>query len=372
MPGVMQGHYSPADVQWVVEHDGTALAEIQNVAWDYDPSTEAAGAGLGLLKNTYYKTTAAPKGSWKMSRWLLQRSDKGMLFLDLATGSRYVVQEFIASGVSTYTVSLNTALVSIQEIRLNTSLAILREGLDFTVNYLTGVITFAIALPENATIRYLASSRKLASYLVNGGFEDAITNIWIGFATGTVARDTANAYVEGNALKITPTATNDGAQYNISLTLQPGRQYRFRFKGKSAGSETISCFWFDGTTDQPMTGSATLAATYTTYEFTFTPTKAIVPNLKIKDTKAVSPSVFYIDEVALLDDTTGNNPTLGGNVMDAGLAAQPFTFNLIARRVLDGVTAFKLIDCSVSKVGYKSGKEYGEDISGDFLDLITE
>jgi hypothetical protein len=367
----MQGHYSPADLQYVVEHDGTVLAELNNVSWDFDPSIEAAGAGLGALKNTYYNTTAAPKGSWKMARAMLQRSDKGMLFLDLATGSRYVIQEFIASSSSTYTVSLNTALISILEIRLNTSLAVLREGLDFTVNYATGVITFAASTPETATIRYLASSRKLASYLVNGGFEDAITNIWIGFATGTVARNSANAYVEGYALAVTPAAQNDGVTYNVSLTLQPGRQYRFRFKAKAAGAETLSCFWNDGTTDQSMTGSATLSATWTTYEFTFTPTKAIVPSLKIKDTK-VGPALFYIDEVALLDDTTGNNPTLGGNVMDAGLAPHAFTFNLIARRVLDGVTVFKLIDCSVSKVGYKSGKEYGEDISGDFLDLITE
>ncbi len=372
MPGVMQGHYSPADVQWVVEHDGTALAEIQNVAWDYDPSTEAAGAGLGLLKNTYYKTTAAPKGSWKMSRWLLQRSDKGMLFLDLATGSRYVVQEAVAVAATSYTVTLNTALVSIEEVRLNTSLATLREGLDFTVNYLTGVITFAVALPEAATVRYLASSRKLASYLVNGGFEDALTNVWTVVGTATLARNTANAYVEGNALAVTPAAVNDGAQYNISLTLQPGRQYRLRFKAKAAAAETLVAKWYDGAALQTMTpASVTLTTSYATYEFTFTSTKATVPYLQIIDTK-VGPGLFYIDEVALLDDTTGNNPTAGGNVMDAGLAAKAFTFNLIARRVLDGVTAFKLMDCSVSKVGYKSGKEYGEDISGDFLDLITE
>jgi hypothetical protein len=368
----MQGHYSPADLQYIVEHDGTVLAELNNVSWDFDPSIEAAGAGLGLLKNSYYKTTAAPKGSWKMARAMLQRSDKGLLFLDLATGSRYVVQEAVAAAQTSYTVSLNTALVSILEIRLNTSLAVLREGLDFTVNYTTGVITFAIALPEAATIRYLASSRKLGSYLVNGGFEDALTNIWIVVAGAAIARDSANAYVEGNALKVTPAVANDGVQYNISTTLQPGRQYRFRFKAKAAAAETLVAKWYDGSSLQTMSpASVTLTTTYATYEYTFTSTKATIPYLQIIDSKA-SPGIFYIDEVALLDDTTGNNPTLGSNVMDEGLAAAPFTFNLIARRVLDGVTVFKLMKCSVSKVGFKSGKEYGEDISGDFLDLITE
>lgn len=374
MPSAMQGHYAPIDVLWSAEHDGTTLNEIveSGISWDTAFTIEPAGAGLGVLKNFYYKTVAPPKGTFKIDRALLQRSDKGMLFLDLATGAKVVQQEAIAAAAASYTVNLATALVSILEVRLNTSLVILREGLDYTVNYVTGVVTFTAVLPEAATIRYLASSRKLQNFLINGGFEDAITNIWIGFGTGTVARNTANAYVEGNALAVTPAAINDGVQYNISTNLQPGRQYRVRGWAKAAAAEVLAGFWFDGTTDQAMAvvSGATLTTVFTPFEFTFTPTKAIVPNLKIKDTKA-SPALFYIDQLQLLDDTTATNPTVGGNIMDQGLST-PFTFNLVGKRMWDGVVVHKLMKCAINKIGNKSGKQYAETVDGMFLEYITE
>lgn len=374
---VQVGHYGPEDLQFILEHDGTVLAEINDVQWGLDPKVEPGGAGIGDLKNKYYKTMGPAAGSWKINRNVLQRSDKGMLFLDLLTGSSAVQEEAIAASAATYTVNLNTAMVSILEIRLNTSLVVLREGLDYTVNYVTGVITFAASTPEAATIRYLVSTRKLQQTLINGSFEDALTNIWTLVGTATIARNSvaANVLTGSYALAVTPAAVGDGFQYNISQNLYPGRQYRVRMWMKAAAAETIQPFWYDGTTDQAMT-PATLAAlttTYAAYEATFTPTKSVVPNLKFKDSKT-GPGLFYVDQIQMFDDTTANNPTIGDNPMHGGLN-QPFTFNIIARRVVDGVTVFKLMRCAITgKLDYKGSSKaiFTEDVSGDFLDIIRE
>jgi hypothetical protein len=372
MPQV--GHYGPGDLLWYLEHNSTILAEVSDVAWGIDPKIEAGGAGLGLMKNRYFKTTGPASGTWKIDRALLQRTDGGMLFLDLLAGAKVMQQEPIAAAASSYTVILNTALVSIVEVRLNTSLQVLREGLDYTVNYIAGVITFPVATPEAATVRYLASSRRLQQFLINGGFEDALTNIWTPIGTATIARNTANAYVEGNALGVTPVAANDGVQYGISMTLEPGRSYRLRLKAKAAAAETLVGKWNDGASDQTMTpASVTLTTAFAAYEFTFTATKATIPNIKILDSKA-SPGLFYIDEVQLIEDTTANNPTVGLNAMDNGLAA-PFTFNILARRVTDGVMVYKLMQCALTgKLDYKGSSKaaYSESVSGEYLDLITE
>lgn len=339
------GHYGPSDVQFLLEHDGTVLAEVADVSWGLDPKVEAGGAGVGDLKNKYYKTMGPTAGSWKMSRALLQRSDKGMLFLDLLTGSSAIQEESAAAAATTYTLSLATALISILEIRLNVSLVVLREGLDYTANYVTGVITFSVALPEAVTIRYLASTRKLQQLLVNGSFEDALTNIWTIVGTATIARNNvaANVLTGNYALAVTPSATGDGVRYNVSQNLYPGRQYRVRLWAKAAAAETLQLFWNDGTTDQAMSPAtlAGLTTTYAAYEATFTPTKSVVPSIAIKDSKA-GPGLFYIDQIQLFDDSTGNNPTIGDNPMDSG-RSQPFTFNIIARRVGDGATIYKLM-----------------------------
>lgn len=369
----IEGHYGSDDVRFIVEHDGTELLEVKNFSWDFDNGIEAAGSGLGFQKNSYYKQTDATKGTFKLDRSWFQRTDKGSLFLDLVRGSSVFITELIAASSTTYTASLSTALRSILSIRNNTNNVILREGLDYTVNYTTGVITFPAATPDAYTIRYLASNRYLYQYLANGGFEDAITNIWVLFGTATVARDTANAYTEGYALKVTPSAANDGVQYNLPLNLPPGRQYRLRGVAKAAAAETLIGYWYDGTSDQAMTvvSGGTLSTTYTPFEMTFTPTKSAISNLKIKDTKA-SPGIFYLDNLMLIDDTTGNNPTIGNNPMDSGLALSPFTFNVILRRVQDGATVGKLIKCAIDKLSFKAGKGYEESLSGMFLDYQGE
>lgn len=375
MSGIQQGHYSPADIQWFVEHDSMLipLAEIENggVSWDFDPMIEPAGKGLGILKNSYYKMIDAPKGSGKISRAHLDRGDNGMLFVDLAQGDKYIIQEAIAASSATYTVSQNTGFVGIIEIRLTTSNVVLREAVDYTVNYVTGAITFVQSTPEAGVIRYQSTARKNQNLLINGGFEDALGSTWIAVATATIARNTANAYVEGNALGVTPTATNDGVQYNVTTNLQPGRTYRLRLKAKAAAAETLVAKWNDGTTDQSMTGGATLTTTFATYEFTFTATKAQAANIKILDSK-VSPALFYIDEVALLDDTSGSSPSLGVNPMDAGLAVTPFVFNLVGKRVPDGAIIHRLMKCAVDKTAFKSGNAYQEAIDFLFLDYIGQ
>lgn len=374
MSGSQQGHFAPADIKWSVEHNGLVLAEVDNggVSWDFDTAIEAGGSGLGLLKNTYYKTIGPPKCTGKISRGHLDRGDNGALFVDLTQGGKLILQEGIAASAATYTVQQNTSMVSILEIRLNTALVVLREGLDYTVNYLTGVITFAIALPEAATIRYLSSARKSQNLLINGGFEDALTNIWTAFATATLARNAANAFVEGNALAVTPGAQNDGFKYNIETKLQPGRTYRLRLWAKAAAAETLQAFWNDGSSDIALSPAtmATLTANYAAYEATFQATKGKLVNITIKDSKA-SPALFYVDEVALIDDTAGLSPSLSVNPMDGGFAPGPFTFNLVGRR-FDGTIVHQLQDCAVDKLGFKSGNTYKEDVSFMALDYIGQ
>lgn len=365
------GHYAATEVYYTLEHQGLQLNEIQDVSWDIDPKMEVGGKGLGNMKNTYIKTVDAPTGTWKLKRNLLDRADNGMLFQDILAGSKLIINEVIAAAATTYTVTLATTLSSIMEIRLATSGSIYREGVDFSVNYSTGVITFNIALPEAAVIRYLASNRRGANLIINGTFEDILTNTWLPFATGAIARNSANQYVGTYALAVTPAAASDGVTYSQPTILVPGRQYRVRLRAKAAAAETLTFSWWDGAADQlAAPASITLTPTYAAYEFTFTPTKASIANFKIKDTKAV-PAVFYLDEIALFDDTTGNNPTLGINPMDGGLA-MPFTFNIVARRVRDGVAIYRLVGCALDKWGVKSGAAYTEDISGVFLDLISE
>jgi hypothetical protein len=366
------GHYANSDLVWYLEHDNTILLEVDSVNYGFDPVMEPGGSGLGYLKNTYYKTTGPTKGTWQIDRKLLTRSDKGMLFLDLLAGTRYMIQEAIASSAVSYTVALNTSFTSILEIRLNTSNLVLAEGIDYTVSWITGTVTFTVALPEAATIKYYSFSRKNKNYLLNGSFEDALGSTWVATGTSVITRNTTNAYVDSNALQVVPSTTSDGFKYNVPLTLQPGRQYRLRFRAKAASNETLVPTWNDGTTDQSMTAvtGATLSTSYSIAEYVFTATKAAVPNITIKDTKA-TPATFYVDEFALLDDTTGNFPTLGNNPMDSGLA-QPFTFNIVARRVGDGVIVHHFKHCALDSDSVKSGTAYTESVKGLFLDYDSE
>jgi hypothetical protein len=290
--------------------------------------------------------------------------------MDLAAGSKYLQQEKIASAATTYTIGLTTALVGIVAIKLNTSGDVLKEGVDFFVNYLTGIITFNIALPEDATVSYVTSQRRGQQYIFNTGFEDLLSNVWIPFATATLARNStaANVLTGTYALAVTPAAQNDGVQYNVSMQLQPGRTYRLRFWAKAAAAEIMTPFFNDGGADVAMTpATQNLTTAYAAYEFTFVATKSTIPNLKIKDSK-VGPALFYIDQVSLIDDTASE----AQSPMNAGLA-QPFPFNLTGRRKVDSVIVARLMGCAVDKLDYKGGMpKYTEDISFQFLDSMGE
>lgn len=372
MPGQI-GHYSGGEVLWYIEQYGTGvpLLELDKVTFGFDPKNEEGGKGLGVLKNWYVKTVDAPSGTGKINRKMLARADGGQLFMDLLAGAKYVHQEGIATAAVSYTPSLTAALIAILAIRLNTSGVYLKEGIDYTVNYGTGAITFSIALPEPATLFYISSQKRGQQLLINGSFEDPLTNIWTAFATATLARDigAANVLTGAYALKVTPGAVSDGFQYAISQNLQPGRTYRVRAWLKAAAAETIQGFWFDGTTDQAMAPAtmATLTTTYAAYEATFTPTKAVVPNLKFKDSKT-GPGAFYVDQIALFDDTASE----AASPMNSGLGV-PFMWNTIARRLVDSVTVEKLTGCFLDKLDFDGGmKEYSEAISFRFLDWSGE
>ncbi len=364
----MQGHYGGGDILWQVEHLGQVLAEIETLDWNWDTSQEPDGAGLGLMKHTYHKSTGPAKGTFKMKRALLARADGGGVFLDLLAGSQMMHQEPIAASSSTYTVTLNTSLTSILDIRLVTSKVALREGVDYTVNYLTGVITFPAATPEAAIVRYLSTSKKNPNLIVNAGFEDVLTNVWAAQGS-TLLRDTgANAYVETYGLKVTTGAGGtDGVKYIIATPLQPGRTYRLRLRAKGTAAETLVPTWNDGSSDVAMTPSSqAITANWALYEFTFVATKALLVNIFIKKS-TLTTNPFWLDEVQLVDDTTLNT-----NPMDEGLGV-PFVFNLLGKRKDDGVIVDRLTGCAVQKIGHKGAmKAYSEDIDGAFLDYKGE
>jgi len=375
MPGQQYGHYAKGDLFYQIEHSNVTLLELQDLSYDFALSIEPGGAGIGFLKNTYFKTTGAPKGSGKFVRNRLQRSDYGEAFIDLAAGARVIIQEPIAAAAVSYTVGLFSSLTSIIEIRLIVSQQVLRENVDYTVNYLTGTVSFttytgSTGIPEKAMIRYLAFSRRGQNFILNGGFEDALGSTWAAAGTSFFSRTPVVPYAENYILNVSPQAVNDGIQYNLPITLEPGRNYILRFRATAAAAETLSCYFNNGTSDIAMTGTATLTVTWVQYEFTFTATVATVPFIRIKDTKA-TPALFQLDEVQLLDATTGNNPTLGTSPMDGGLGV-PFVFNIIERRMIDGVIVRKLMRCAVDKIGFKAGKEHMEDVSFIFLDEIGE
>jgi hypothetical protein len=162
------GHYAPTEVRYFLEHDGNELAEIQSFEFDVDPSIEAAGKGLGFQKNRYYKITDAPKASGKIGRNQMSRADKGQLFMDLVRGSNVIHQDIVAAASTTATLSLVSGFTSIIEVRNTANNLLLREGIDFTVNYTTAVITFPAATSDAMLIKYLVQGRRGLNYLANG------------------------------------------------------------------------------------------------------------------------------------------------------------------------------------------------------------
>ncbi len=371
MSGPQIGHYAPGEIEYLIEHDNTVLLEIDDFSYDFDAGMEPGGAGLGDLQNTYHKRVKAPKGSWNISRKALQRADKGQLFLDLLKGSAYIVTDEADAGAATLT--LSETLVSVLQVQERTSGTIWEEGVNFTVNYATSVITFVSTVPAGGVeIKYLTTeaSVKSQNLIQDGQFEAAITNIWAAFATATVVRTSTAAQVRTGTygLSVTPAAQNDGTQHEPNITVIPGVTYRFRFWVKGTADDTILAYWQDagGVVAMTLVGptdSKIVGADWNEFNYTFTPDESTILNVIIKNTTAV-PHVFYLDDIYLGE----NAPT--PNAMDG--QRLPFQFNVIARRVVDQVNVYKLSGCSIYSQGVKSGNAYAESVKGEFLNIETE
>lgn len=371
MSGPQIGHYSPAEIEYLVEHDNTVLLELDDVNWGLDGQMEPGGAGLGKLQNTYHKRTKAPIGNWSINRNALQRADKGQLFLDLLKGSSYIVTDEADAAAATLTTS--ETLVSILQVQERTSGTIWEEGTDFTVNYATSVITFVSTVPAGGVeVKYLTTTAHMKSdnLINNGQFEEAITNIWELYATATVARTSTAAQVRTGtyALAVTPGAQNDGVSYVPDITVIPGKVYRFRCWVKGTADETIPAYWEDAAGTVAMTivspaNAAIVGADWNELDFTFTPDESTIKSIIIKNTHA-GKHVFYLDDVYLGENAPVPNPLDGQR--------HPFEFNVIGRRVVDGVTVFKLRHCAIYSEDWKSGTAYKESMKGQFLDVDLE
>jgi hypothetical protein len=365
------GHYGPGELEYLIAHDNTILAELQDVSWDYDQKKEPGGTGLGHLHNDYHKRTGAPEGKFSISRNALGYSDKGTLFLKLLTGAGIIISENVAIAATTWTPGQTPW--SIIEIKLNTSGTILKETDDYTVNWATGVVTFNIGLTEAATGKYISGDADWigVNLIQNTGIEDDITNQWAktGGANVTATRSATALYVGSYGLYVYNAggafAQNDGAQYDPNIAVVPGRTYRFSFWCKaSAADDTFTVKWTDAggaTSMTPVGTAATLSVTWKLHEFTFTPDEATILNIQILNAKAVPTATYnYIDELRLRE----NAPKF--DVMRSGLN-QGFQFDILVRRTLDGVIVRKLQQCEVYSGGMASGDAYKEKMEGQFL-----
>lgn len=366
MAGVEQiGSYYPAEIEWLIEHDNTVLLEVESVGWDFDAGMEPGGAGLGRLQNSYHKRTKAPSGSWSIDRKMLSRTDKGQLFLDLLKGSAYILTEYVAAAASTHTPA--ETLVSILHVRTRTGGVDWVEGVDYTVAWSTGVITFVSTVPAGGLeVKYLTTTAALTAdnLVTNGGFEDAITNTWEAEATGTPSRDDANEYVGDYGLKVLAPAQNDGVKHVPDIVVVPGRVYHCRAWVKGTDTETFKAQWTDSGGTSDMTGSMTLSgADWNEFNWTFTPDEETILDIRIINTTA-APNTFYVDEVYLGENAPTVNPLDGQQ--------HAFTFNILARRVVDAVQVMKMKQCAIYADSGKSGAPYTESISGQFLDYEGE
>jgi len=373
MSGPQIGGYGPTEIEYLIEHNNLVLLELDDVALGFDGSLEPGGAGLGRLTNTYHKRTKAPKGDWSISRAKLARADNGGLFLDLLKGSAYILTEWADAAAATLTTG--ETIVSVLQVKEVTLGTVWREVTQYTINYATHAITFLETVPAGGVeVEYITDQIELTSpnLITNGGFEDALTSIWTYFRTGgdtttAVAQNSANKDVGVYALGATVTTQNSGALYLPSIVVIPGRMYRFRFRIKGTSTETFKAQWTDAgaTVDMtPVASAGTLSGTaYHTWEYTFTPDEGTITDIRIINTTA-SPHVCYLDEVYLGFNASAANPLDGQH--------QPFTFNIIGRRVADGVTVFKAIKCAAYNLDVKSGAPYKESIKGQFLDYEGE
>jgi hypothetical protein len=364
------GHYAPGEIEYLVEHDGDVLLEVDDFSFEFDAKMSPGGAGLGRLKNYYHKRTDAPEGSWSMSRKALSRADNGQLFMDLLKGSAYILTEYVDAAASSHTTA--ETLVSIIHVRTRSGGVYWEEGVDYTVNYATDTITFVSTVPSGGLeVKYITTEAHLAAQnmIQNGGFEEALTNIWEAVGAGcTVSQDASNYYVGDYGLKVDVSAQNDGCKHIEDIVVVPGRTYRLRCWIKGTSGDTFKAQWTDssGTADMTLvspSGGQLSGSAWTEFNWIFTPDEETVQDVRIINTKA-TPSDFYVDEVYLGENEPVINPLDGQHY--------PFTFNVIGRRVVDGVTVFKLKGCAVYSLGLKSGEAYTESISGQFLDAEFE
>lgn len=362
------GSYGRGEIEILVEHDNTVLAEIQDFKYDFDVPKVASGSGLGDLKNKRFKRTGAAKGTWSMSRNMLSNADNGDLLVNLLSGSAHIISEAITISSATYTPS--QTLVSILSIQYNTSLTLLEDGVDYTVNYATGVITFTTATAEAATIMYLSTDADLTgdNMVQDGGFESDTTNIWSAVSC-TFARSTTSPYVGTYKGALTAiNAQGDGLQYDPNIAVVPGRTYRFSFYAKAAAADACQVQWTDASGAASMTPVGT-AATFSTswklHEFTFVPDDATILTIQIQNNAVAPGATLDIDEVWLRENAPLVNP------MDAGKSFG-FTFNVVARRVEDGSQVARFIGCEAFKDSGAAGDIWKEDISGEFLDYEGE
>ena len=366
MAGVEQiGSYHAGELEVLVEHDNTVLLELDDFSWDFDAKMAPGGAGLGNLQNTYHKRVGAPEGTWSISRKFLSRDDKGQLFMDLLAGSAYILTEYVAAAASTHTTA--ETLVSILHVRTRTAGTDWVEGVDYTVNYATDTVTFVSTVPAGGLeIKYITTTaaQTAANLLTNPGIESAITNIWEAVATGTPSADSDNEYVGDYGLKVLAPAQNDGVKHSPDIVVTPGKVYHFRFWSKGTNTETLKAQFTDSGGTSDMTGSTTMGdATWEEQNWTFTPDEENLLDVRVINTTA-SPNTFYLDEVYLGENAPSINPLDG--------QAHPFQFNVIQRRVIDGVTIRKFYKCAIYSAGGKSGEPYTEDVSGQFLKMEYE
>lgn len=361
------GSYGKGELQFLLEHKGVILAEILDFKYDIDIPKIATGSGLGDLHNKRFKRTGAPKGTWSMSRNMLSKAEGGEDFLNLMSGSETVIQEAIATSSASYTPG--QTLVSILEIK-GASGAIYEEGTDFTVNYLTGVITFTVTTTEASTIKYLSTDTMwLAPNLIqNGGFEVEDTGVWLAISC-TLTRSATTPYVGLYKAALTAiNAANDGLQYLPDTTVVPNRVYHFSFWAKAAAADDCVCTWTDSvgaTSMTPVGTAATFSTGWKLHEFTFTPDEASILSIQITNTTVAPGATLDIDQVRLAENAPSVSAMAGGS-------SYGFSFNVKIRRKDDGVVVTRLIGCELFKGGFASGDTYKEDISGEFVDIEGE
>lgn len=364
----MQGSYTGAELEVVIVQDALDLVEVSDVDYSIDLKGRPGGSGMGKPANWYHKF-GSPEGSFSISRRMLAKADQGGAFLSLVAGAAFIQQETIASASATYTPTF--ALQSILCIRyVETGLRLI-EGLDYTVNWATGVITFTPALVAVANIAYMSDAAGIRgkNLLTNGNMEDDLSNTWNGAGTGVIAQEAgaANVYRGLYSAKCTPSVTNDGLLHITDFAVRPGRVHVLKFRIKGTSADTIECRWEDAAGYTSMGAAAAIgSADFVLKELELTPDDPIVKNVEIRNTTA-TPHAFYVDDAYCAEKSPVLDP-VGGDMF-------PFVFDIIWRRRSDGVTVRKLKGCAAYNMAGKSSEgetAATEDISGGFLSYEGE